>query len=411
MKRITLLIGLVTASVLSFAQSTAIGQDAKDSNPITTAVPFLTIATDSRAGAMGDIGVATSADINSIKYNVAKYPFAENAYGVSVSYTPWLKKLVNDINLLYLSGYMKFGDKQVVSGALTYFSLGNIQFLDDYGSFVKDYTPNEFTIRGGYSRLLTDHLSLGLTLGYVYSNLTGGYSNSSSEVTYGYAFASDIGIFYNNTTEVSGRDVNYALGFSISDIGNKMSYSNGAEKNFLPTNMKLGAAVTLQLDEYNSIMGSFEVSKLLVPTPPIYYKEGDIDANGDTVKTNGKFIKYGKDPNSVSVAGGMFQSFSDAPGIVDGNSRSVFKEEIKEIIWAFGLEYWYAKQFALRAGYFHEAAMKGNRKFWSLGLGLRYNAFGLDFAYLLPSNGQNSPLANTLRFTLSFDFAAVNNQK
>ncbi len=398
-------------STLSFAQSKIIGQDTKDSNPITTAVPFLTIAPESRGGAMGDIGVATSPDINSIKYNVAKYPFAESAYGISVSYTPWLKKLVNDINLLYLSGYMKFGDKQVVSGALTYFSLGNIQFLDDYGEFVKDYTPNEFTIRGGYSRLLTDHLSLGVTLGYVYSNLTGGYSNSSSEVTYGYAFASDIGVFYNNTTEVSGKDLNYAFGFSVSDIGNKMSYSNGAEKNFLPATMRLGAAVTLQLDEYNSIMGSFEVSKLLVPTPPIYYKIGEVDADGDTVKTHGEFIKHGQNPN-VSVAGGMFQSFSDAPGIVDGSgNRSVFKEELKEIVWGFGVEYWYAKQFALRAGYFHESAMKGNRKFWSLGLGLKYNAFGLDFAYLLPSNGQNSPLANTLRFTLSFDFASVNKDK
>ncbi len=409
MTRISLFICLMGISLFSFSQkhSTISGQETKDANPITTAVPFLTIAPESRGGALGDIGVATTPDANSIKYNLAKYPFTENDYGVSVSYTPWLKKLVNDVNLLFLSGYKKLGKRQSIAGSLTYFSLGNIQFLDDHGEFVKDYKPNEFAIKGAYSRLLTNHLSIGVSLGYIYSNLTGGYSNSSSEVTSGQAFASDIGLYYTNKTEIGGRDAEYALGFSVSDIGNKMTYSNGAEKNFLPTTMRLGAALTIELDEYNSIMGSFELSKMLVPTPPIYYQIGEVDANGDTVKVNGKYIKYGQSSN-VSVGSAIFQSFHDAPGILDDNgNRSVLKEELKEIVWGAGVEYWYAKQFALRFGYFHESTMKGNRKFWSLGLGLKYNVFGLDFAYLLPSNGQSSPLANTLRFSLTFDFAAV----
>jgi hypothetical protein len=405
MIRFSILSLIILTSWSSFSQIN--GQDTEVANPITTAVPFLTIAPESRSGALGDIGVATSPDINSIKYNVAKYSFSESSSGLSVSYTPWLKKLVSDINLLYLSGFKKLGDKQTISGSLTYFSLGNIQFLDDYGSFVKDYTPNEFAVKGGYSRLLTEQLSLGVSLGYVYSNLTGGYSNSASDATAGHAFAADVGVYYNNDIEISGYKSKYAIGMSIIDIGSKMSYSNGVEKNFLPTTMRLGAALTLDLDDYNSIMVSAEFSKLLVPTPPIYYEQDDVTENGDTIKVGGEIIEAGKNPN-VSPASGMFQSFSDAPGIVQGDgSRSVFQEELKEIMWGVGMEYWYAKQFALRAGYFHEATIKGNRKFFSMGLGLKYNVFGLDFAYLIPSNGNKSPLANTLRITLSFDFAAV----
>lgn len=405
MTRFSILSLIILASWSAFGQIS--GQDTENANPITTAVPFLTIAPESRSGAMGDIGVATTPDINSIKYNVAKYSFSESSSGLSVSYTPWLKKLVSDINLLYLSGFKKLGDKQVISGSLTYFSLGNIQFLDDYGSFVKDYTPNEFAIKGGYSRLLTEQLSLGVSLGYIYSNLTGGYSNSATDATAGQSFAADVGLYYNNDIEIDGLKSKYALGMSITDIGSKMSYSNGVEKNFLPTTMRIGAALTVDLDDYNSIMVSAELSKLLVPTPPVYYEQGDIKENGDTVKVGGEDILAGKEPN-VSPASGMFQSFNDAPGIIQSDgSRSVFKEEMKEIMWGVGMEYWYAKQFALRGGYFHEATIKGNRKFFSIGLGLKYNVFGLDFAYLIPSSGNKSPLANTLRFSLSFDFAAT----
>jgi len=411
MNRISLILLIISISASSFGQN-AIGQDTENANPITTAVPFLTIAPESRAAGMGDVGVATSADISSIKYNVAKYPFAENEYGLSISYTPWLKALVSDINLLFLSGYSKLNEKQSISGSLTYFSLGSIQFMNDQGDFIQDYTPTEFAFKFGYSRLLTEKLSLGISLGYIYSNLTGGYANSGT-ATAGNSFAADLGLFYTDDIEVSGKNTNYALGFSITDIGNKMSYSNGEEKNFIPTTMRLGAAVTIDLDDYNSIMVAADMSKLLVPTPPIYYELGDI-IDGDTLKPGDNRIgevEYGMNPN-VSVGSGMFQSFYDAPGIVqtDG-SRSVFQEEIKEVMWSVGVEYWYAKQFALRGGYFHESTIKGNRKYFTAGLGLRYNVFGIDFAYLIPSNGNNSPLANTLRFTLSFDFAALETKK
>jgi len=368
-----------------FAQKATIdGKDA-NANAITTAVPFLTISSDSRSGAMGDIGVATSADANSLKYNVAKYPFAKEKFAFGVSYTPWLKKLASDINLLNVSGFYKVSPKQSISGSLTYFSLGSIDFLDDYANFVTNYTPNEFAIKLGYSRLLTDNLSLGVALGYIYSNLTGGYSNSSSGVNAGQAAAANIGLFYHKPFEIEKKKAFYDLGFSISDIGNKMSYSSGAEKSFLPTTMRLGAGFGIDIDDYNSIAASVEFSKLLVPTPPVY--SNSLDAN------NNKIITSGKDPN-ISVGTALFQSFYDAPG---GSS-----EEFKEVMWAFGLEYWYAKQFALRGGYFHESAIKGNRKFFSLGLGIKYQMIGIDFSYLIP-NGSNSPLANTMRFTIYVD--------
>jgi len=396
------IIAFLGVSNFSFSQTNISGQDTKNANPITTAVPFLTIVPESRGGAMGDVGVATSPDVSSIRYNIAKYPFIKNDYGVSISYTPWLRNLVSDINLLDISGYIKTDEKQAIAASLTYFSLGNIQFLDEAGSFIRDYTPNEFALKAGYSRLLTKDFSLGISLAYIYSNLTGGYSNSSTEATSGNSFAADIGLFYNKDITIDSKDANFALGFSINNIGNKMSYSEGIEKDFIPTTLLLGGALTFDLDEYNSIMGSLQFSKLLVPTPPIYYNTGEINDEGDTVRTSRKYIKSGIDPN-VSVVTGMIQSFYDAPG---GSG-----EEMSELMWALGMEYWYAKQFALRAGYFHESMYKGNRKFFSLGIGLKYNVFGLDFAYLVPINGNQSPLANTLRFSISFDFAALNEKK
>ncbi len=405
MYKLSILVILLGLSTL------VLSQDIIDNpRPITTAVPFLTIAPDSRAGGMGDVGVATSPDINSIKYNVAKYPFAESDYGVSISYTPWLRKLVGDINLLYISGYKKMGERQSISGSLTYFALGEITTTDDQGNEMKVINPNEFAFKFGYSRLLTDNLSLGVSLGYIYSDLTGGISNSATEATAGQSFAADVGVFYSKDIKVSGKDANYALGFSISDIGNKMSYSGGIEKNFIPTTMRLGGAFTIDIDDYNSIMGSVEFSKLLVPTPPIYYNKGDVMENGDTADVGGEYIEFGKS-NDISVGTAMFQSFSDAPGMLQSDgTRSVAQEELKEVMWGVGLEYWYAKQFALRGGYFHESMMKGNRKFFAVGVGLKYNVFGLDFAYLIPS-GNNSPLDNTLRFTISFDFANVESEK
>ena len=272
-----LIIAILGTSNFVFSQTSITGQTTKNANPITTAVPFLTIVPESRGGAMGDIGVATAPDVSSIRYNIAKYPFIENDYGISISYTPWLRNLVSDINLLDISGYLKTDEKQAIAASLTYFSLGNIQFLDESGSFVRDYTPNEFSIKTGYSRLLTDNFSLGISLAYIYSNLTGGYSNSSAETSSGIAFASDIGLFYNNNITIDDKKANYALGLSINNIGNKMSYSEGAEKDFIPTTLLLGGALTLDLDDYNTIMGSLQFSKLLVPTPPIYYNTGEIN--------------------------------------------------------------------------------------------------------------------------------------
>lgn len=395
MKKLPLIIILISSLGLSsFAQEEA-------ARPITTAVPFLTITPDSRAGAMGDIGVATSADINSIKYNVAKYLFAESDYGVSISYTPWLRKLVPGITLLNITGYTNIDEKQSISGSLDYFALGSIQSTNQQGDFIGEIEPNEFALKFGYSRLLNEHLSLGVSLGYVYSDLTG---NVLPDITPGNAFAADLGLFYTNDLSLADKDAHYNLGFSVTDIGNKITYSAGAEKNFLPTTMRLGAALTIDIDDYNSIMGSFEFSKLLVPSRPVYYERGEIMEDGDEADAGGKYIKYGQSTD-VFTGTGIFQSFSDAAGALNSDgSRNVLKEELQEIMWGIGAEYWYAKQFALRGGYFHEATMKGNRKFYTVGVGLKYNVFGLDFAYLIPA-GNNSPLDNTLRFTISFDFA------
>jgi len=397
----SLLLTIIFLGFNAYSQS-LIGQETGDEyRVITTAVPFLSIAPDSRAGAMGDAGVATSPDINSIKYNAAKYAFIENDFGISISYVPWLRKLVNDINLLHLSGYKKVGDRQVISGSLLYFSLGDITFTDEFGSTIMNYNPNEFQFNLGYTRLLADNFSMSLSLGYVYSNLSGSIGNQYT--TAGKAVTSDIGLFYKTSFDVSKKETSLNLGMSITNLGNKMSYSkNNDEKSFLPMQLKIGSSWEINMDDYNSIMFTAEIGKLLVPSPPIYYQPGDVLPNGDTVYVAGKYIESGMDPD-ISVGTSMLQSWYDAPGVLqDNGTRSVFQEEIREFTWSVGAEYWYAKQFALRAGYFHESMMKGNRKFYTLGLGLRLNSFGIDFSYLIAK--QNNPLENTLRFSLLFDF-------
>ena len=401
--KISISIIIIFLGVNSYSQS-LIGKETGDEyRVITTAVPFLSIAPDSRAGAMGDAGVATSPDINSIKYNAAKYAFIEEDFGISISYVPWLRKLVPDINLAYLSGYKKLGDKQVISGSLLYFSLGEILFTDDFGSPIMQYTPNEFQFNIAYTRLLSEKLSMSMSLGYVYSNLSGSIGNQYT--TAGKAVTADIGLFYKTQLEVSGKETDLNLGMSITNIGNKMSYSsNNDEKSFLPMMIKMGASWEINMDEYNSIMLTGEFGKLLVPSPPIFYSVGSVLPNGDTVRVSGKHIEAGMDPN-ISVGTSLLQSWYDAPGVLQSDgTRKVFQEEMKEFTWSVGAEYWYAKQFALRAGYFHESQMKGNRKFYTLGLGLRLNSFGIDFSYLIAK--QNNPLENTLRFSLIFNFGA-----
>jgi len=410
MYRKIFIIIILAFTIKAYSQSSVIGQERGDEyRVITTAVPFLSIAPDSRAGAMGDAGVATTPDINSIQYNAAKYAFIDKDFGIAVSYVPWLRKLVNDINLAHLGAYKKIGDKQVVSASLLYFSLGDITFTDEFGSTIMNYTPNEFQIKAAYTRLLTSDLSLSVSLGYVYSNLSGSIGNEYT--TAGTAFTADIGAFYKKGFEISGKKANLNLGFSVLNIGNRMSYSsNKNERSFLPTTFKFGTSLTLDIDEYNSFMLTGEIGKLLVPSPPIYYSPGEVGPDGDTITTGSKVIKYGNDPD-VSVGTALFSSWADAPGVYDPETgeRSVLKEEWREFTWSIGAEYWYSKQFALRAGYFHESTMKGNRKFYTVGLGLKLNTFGIDFSYLIAK--QNNPLENTLRFSLLFEFGGKSNKK
>ncbi|MGC9470607.1 MAG: type IX secretion system outer membrane channel protein PorV [Bacteroidales bacterium] len=359
-------------------------------NTIQSVVPFLTIAPDSRSGGMGDVGAATSPDVYSMHWNPAKYAFIEGSSGLAISYSPWLRKLVPDISLAYLSGYTRIDRLQVISYSLLYFSLGDITFTDEWATPIRDFTPNEFAFDLGYSRKFTDYLSGGMAFRFIYSNLTGGYSNTKP----GTSFAGDISLYYRRDAEISGKNAHWALGANISNIGTKMSYTEEQEADFIPINLRIGGALTLDMDAYNSLTLAADINKLLVPTPPIY--------NGNDS------ILYGKDPN-VSVPVGMIQSFYDAPGryAEDGTTLvSPFQEELRELMFSVGMEYWYARQFAVRAGYFHEHETKGNRKFFSMGMGLQLNVFSLDFSYLIPVK-QNHPLAGTLRFSLGFDFDTI----
>ncbi len=355
-------------------------------NTITTAVPFLLISPDARAGGMGDNGVATSPDANSIHWNPAKLAFIEKDIGFSVSYTPWLRELVNDINLAYLSGYKKLKGDQAIALSLLYFSLGNIDFTTETGDPNGHFAPSEWAIDAAYSRKLGEDFSGGLALRYINSNLTGGQAITSANISThaGTSVAADLSGYYRHELEVSKKKALLTMGLDISNIGSKISYTESGVKDFIPTNFRLGADLKLDLDQYNTIAFGADMNKLLVPTPPIYADSGGT-----------RYIVAGKDPSNISVAQALFSSWSDAP--------AGFSEEMKEINYSLGMEYWYDKQFAIRAGYFHEAATKGNRQFFTIGAGLKYNVFGLDFAYLIPTV-QRNPLANTLRFTLLFDF-------
>lgn len=371
-------------------------------NAIQTAVPFLTIAPDSRAGAMGDGGVATTADVNSQHWNIGKYAFIDSKGGFAISYTPWLRNLIPDINLAYLAGFFRVDDQQVISTSLRYFSLGNITFTNIDGSFAGQYNPNEFAIDAGYSRLFTDNWSGGIAFRFIRSDLTSGQQTSDGQDTRaGISFAADLGFYYQNQVNVGSSDGEWAAGISITNMGTPISYSVDADKTPIPTNMRLGGRFTYNIDEYNSITANVDFNKLLVPSPPVY-NDSILEETGELVVERGK-----EKPGSAVL--GMFQSFYDAPGVLKNNGDySVLQEEINEISYSFGVEYWYRSQFAIRTGYFHEHASKGNRKYFTVGLGLKLNVFALDFAYLVPTNGQNSPLANTLRFTLGFDFADLN---
>lgn len=395
------LLQIVFTINIGISQSNVIGSDRI--NTITTSVPFLLIGPDSRAGGMGECGVATSPDVNSMHWNPAKYAFADKKLGIGVSYTPWLRNLVPDINLAYLAGYGKLDKNSTIAASLRYFSLGNITFTDVVGNTIGNYKPNEFAVDVAYARKLGKNFSGSMAMRYINSNLTSGIVLSNGTTTRpGRSFAVDISMFYQNTKiELGEKKADLNFGLNISNVGSKISYTDNAlasSKNFIPINMKLGSSLRIHLDEYNTFAFAVDLNKLLVPTPPIYKIGNDnqveLDASGLPV------IEKGKNPYR-SVPEGIFGSFNDAPGGM--------KEELKEIIYQVGMEYWYDKQFAVRAGYFHEDKTKGNRKFFTLGAGVKYNVFGLDFAYLIPTVNRH-PLQNTLRFTLTFDFEAFNKQ-
>ncbi|HHN48683.1 MAG TPA: type IX secretion system outer membrane channel protein PorV [Bacteroidales bacterium] len=369
-------------------------------NTVTTAVPFLMIAPDARAGAMGDVGVSSSPDINSLHWNPAKYAFIENDMGFSLAYSPWLRALVNDINLAYLSGYKRIDDNSAVAGSLLFFSLGDITFMGENAEVLGNYRPSEFALSGTYSRKFSDYISGAVSARFIHSNLTQGQFVQGQATKPGTSIAADVAVFYTKEIELMNTDAIFSWGINISNIGAKISYSDdNTARDFIPTNLRLGPSLTFDLDDYNRLTMLLDFNKLLVPTPPVYL----LDEFGQPVVGDDgrQKIDKGMDPE-VSVPVGMLQSFYDAP---DG-----FSEELREVNIGFGLEYWYDKQFAIRAGYFHEHATKGNRKYVTLGVGLRYNVFGLDFAYMIPT-AQRHPLENTLRFTLSFDFDAFRAQE
>lgn len=378
MKKILSIILLTTLFVGS--NQTTFAQDSeREWGTITTAVPFLMIGPDARSGGSGDVGAATTPDGNSIFWNASKLAFVDKSVGFNVSYVPWLKGLVDDIGLAYVSGYGRIDDKSTVAASLRYFSLGNITFTNEEGVSQGTYRPNEFAVDVAYARKLGENFSAAVTGKFIYSNLTLGQDVGGVESRAGTSVAADVTVFYNKPLRFSeGRRGFWGLGGGIYNIGNKISYTSSTEKDFIPTNLKIGTSLAMDLDDYNFISLSLDFNKLMVPTPPV------LDSAGNPIPPY-------KD-NNVGTMQGMFQSFVDAP----------FKEELQEITIAVGAEYWYDKQFAVRGGYFYENPNKGNRQYFTLGAGLRYNVFGLDFSYLIATN-PNNPLKNTLRFTLSYE--------
>jgi hypothetical protein len=411
---LALSIGCMSTSLIT-AQISSSQLAGQRINTITTAVPFLLIAPDSRSSAMGDVGVALSGDANSIHWNPAKLAFIEpkNDIGFSMSYSPWLRNLVKDINLAYLSGYKRIDKMSTIGMSLRYFSLGNITFTDIVGNNIRDFKPNEFAIDVAYSRKLSDNFSAGIVGRYINSNLTGGVSSQGVDTKAGQSVAADLSVYYQtNEIKLSDKSADLAFGVNISNIGAKMSYTANASRDFLPTNMRLGTAFNLNLDDYNKLTFALDANKLLVPTRPVYQL-----VNGATVTgADGQQVIFSGRDNNIGVAQGIFGSFTDAPGtpILDDNGSTVgieagskFKEELSEINLSVGTEYVYNNILAVRGGYFHEHPTKGNRRFISLGAGVKYSKFQLDLSYLIALT-QNSPIANTIRFTLRFDFGSDN---
>ncbi len=378
-----ILLGVVVLPVTTMAQSVGIGAtntNGSGPNAITTAVPFLTISPDSRSGAMGDAGVAVSPDVNANYWNPSKLAFLEEKSSMSLSYSPWLRHLLPDVNLAYLSFAQKLDERNAIGASLRYFNLGTIELFDGSQNPQGTYQPNEFSVDGSFARKFGNNFSLGLTLRYIHSSLANGAYAGGQQTRAANTVAADVSLYYKTTTQQFGKDALFAFGANISNIGSKIGYVDGGQKYFIPTNLKIGAANTWYVDDFSQVTFTLDLNKLLVPTPPIRDNQGN--------------IVRGKDDNR-SVVSGIFGSFSDAPGGA--------KEEFKEISYSTGLEYWYNKQFAVRTGYFYENPDKGNRQYFTLGAGLKYDSFNLDFSYLVASQA-DSPLANTLRFAILYNF-------
>lgn len=368
--RIVILLLSTGCALSGFSQANLIGQDSTR-KVITTAVPFLTITPDSRAAGMGDAGVATSPDANSAYWNAAKLAFIDKSYGVSGSYTPWLGKIINDMSIFYLSGFYKITREQTVAASMKYFDLGEIQFNNGPGvnNILGRFNPREFAFDVTYSRLLTEQFSLGGTLRYIHSNLTGAFSSGGVDARPGNSVAVDVGVYY--TKPLVSKNSSLSLGATITNIGAKISYSDANNKDFIPTNLRLGGAFKTELDAFNSLTFALDVNKLLVPSPTA-------------------------DSKNKALLNGIFGSFNDATG--------GFSEEIREFSVSSGVEYWYNETFAGRLGYFLEAKDKGNRKYLTAGIGAKIQKFGIDVAYLVPTNKRENALAETIRFTIMMYF-------
>lgn len=370
----------LTALAMLIGISVSVNAQTNPINVVTTAVPFLRISPDARSGGMGDVGVATIPDANSIFWNLSKIPFAKSNSAIALTYTPWLKGLgLNDVYLVSGSGYYQLDDQQAISASLRYFSLGNIQFTDALGNPLQQYRPREFSVDAGYSRKLSDKLGIGIALRYISSNLANGQSASGSTYKTGSAVAGDLSIFNDGSEGGSVSGLNW--GATLTNLGSKIGYTTDAtEKDFIPANLGLGVAYVNVFDETSKITFGLDVNKLLVPTPPAVFDSAGL-------------ANY----HSKGVVSSWFSSFGDAPG--------GFSEELKEFQISVGAEYAYNDQFFFRAGYFYEAPTKGDRKYFTVGAGLNYNMFGLNFSYLIPSGSgiNQNPLSNTLRFSILFN--------
>lgn len=352
-------------------------------NPVTTSVTSQSIAPDARSAGMGDVGAATDPDVVSQYWNPAKYPFNISRAGVAINYTPWLRQLVNDIDLAYVAGYYRIGDYSAVSASLRYFSLGEVQMSNDENLTINPY---EMSFDVAYSLMLSEHFSLGAAVRWIYSDLTYDFTSDTAP---GSAFAADLSCYYQNYLNIGERECQLGLGLNISNIGSKISFGGDNNSEFIPTNMRLGASLMVPIDEYNRFTIAADANKLLVPTYPKQNEGESTEAYQERVQ---------KDYYDVSSISGIFKSFGDAPG--------GFKEELQEVQWSVGAEYIYHDKFALRAGYHHESENKGNRKYFTVGAGFKMSVFSLDAGYVI-ATAKSNPLDQTLRFSLSFDMDGI----